>query len=390
MKHLVVQFDTELDWQSLPSLAQTVIEQAVAIQQIPAPTFQEAQRAKYVAAEFRALALHQVETDAVHNVYGLLPGKNQAVPGLMISAHTDTVFAPDANLQIRTDSNLIHGPGLGDNSIGVAGILGLAQFLQQQQLTPACDLWFVATSREEGMGDLGGMKAAFARLKDRVQAVINVEGMALGHVYCAGTAVRRLHITASAQGGHSWLNFGRPSAIHGLLELGARITSIRPVQAPRTTYNIGVIEGGQSINTIASQAGLWLDLRSEDPAQLALLEQEVRAYVAVAEQSDLHFQVELVGDRPSGFIVPEHPLVQGALAALEQLGLRGLLENGSTDANVPLAVGCPAVTVGITRGSNAHRLDEYIETPPVSLGLRHLIILTLAAASYHHKNQGHA
>ncbi|MBI5671198.1 MAG: M20/M25/M40 family metallo-hydrolase [Chloroflexi bacterium] len=380
MKHLIAQLDHSLDWSTLPTLAQAVVEQAIAIQQIPAPTFQELRRAEYVATRFAALGLTQVDTDDRYNAYGLLPGKHRGVPGVMISAHTDTVFPADANLAARAEVGIIHGPGLGDNSIGVAGMLGLANYLQQQIL-PGCDFWFVATSREEGMGDLGGMKAAFNRLKARINTVINVEGMALGHVYRAGIAVRRLHITATAEGGHSWLNFGRSSAIHGIVELGARITTIRPVQSPRTTYNIGMIEGGQSINTIATQAGLWLDLRSEDSAGLAQLEREVMAHVQAVTRPDLAFGVEVVGDRPAGTIAPEHPLVQGALAALAQVGIQGMLESGSTDANVPLAAGYPAVTIGITRGGNAHRLDEYIETAPVADGLRQLILLALAAAN---------
>lgn len=381
MKHLIIQLDRSLDWHNLPALAQNVVEQAVTIQQIPAPTFHEVHRADYVAAQFSAFNLKQVQTDDYYNVYGLLPGKNRTRPGVMIAAHTDTVFAADASLQIRTKAGYLYGPGLGDNSIGVAGLLGLAAFLQQQQIIPGCDIWFVATSREEGMGDLGGMKAAFNRLKPHIQTVINIEGMALGHVYCAGIAVRRLHITAAADGGHSWLNFGRTSAVHGIVELGARITSLHPVQVPRTTYNIGMIEGGQSINTIASRAGLWLDLRSEDSAALAQLEREVMTQVQAVNRPDLTFTVEVVGDRPAGTISPEHPLVQGALAALSQVGIQGMLESGSTDANVPLAAGYPAITIGITRGGNAHRLDEYIETAPVAAGLRQLILTALAAAN---------
>lgn len=381
MKSLIIQLDRTLDWAAIPTLAQTVVKQAIAIQQIPAPTFWEIERAEYIAAQFRALGLEQVEIDEYFNVYGLLPGKNRQIPGLMLAAHTDTVFPAGTDLHIRQGDGITYGPGLGDNSIGVAGILGLADYLRQQHIEPECNLWFVATSREEGMGDLGGMKAAFNRLKSHVQKVINIEGMALGHVYCSGIAVRRLHIMATAEGGHSWLNFGRSSAIHGIVELGARITAIRPVQVPRTTYNIGMIEGGQSINTIATQAGMWLDMRSEAMGGLSQLEQEVRLHVESLSRPDLTFSIEIVGDRPAGTISPEHPLVQSARAALAQVGIQGVLESGSTDANIPLAAGYPAVTIGITRGGNAHRLDEYIETPPVSAGLRQLIILTLAATS---------
>jgi tripeptide aminopeptidase len=141
-----------------------------------------------------------------------------------------------------------------------------------------------------------------------------------------------------------------------------------------------MIEGGQGINVIATSAGMWLDLRSEDRASLAQLEQQVRSLIAQLNNPELSFQVEVVGDRPAGRISPDHPLVQGALAALGQVGVNGMLETGSTDANVPLAENCPAVTVGITRGGNAHRLDEYVELEPVEAGVRQLILLTLAAA----------
>jgi tripeptide aminopeptidase len=378
MKYLVEQLNSSLDWSWLPTRTQWVIEQAIAVQQIPAPTFHEKVRAEYVAQQFTTIGLKQVEVDDFANVYGLVPGKRQ--PGLMVSAHTDTVFENSSNLTIRRENDLIFGPGIGDNSMGVAGLLGLAAALQELGVTPECDIWFIANSREEGLGDLGGMKAAFERLRSHITQVINLEGMAFGHVYHAGIAVRRLHITATAEGGHSWLNYGRASAIHGMVELGARITALRPPQTPRTTFNIGMIDGGQTINAIATRASLWLDLRSEDSATLAGFEQKVRAQVDAVSKPDMPFSVDVVGDRPAGSIGTEHPLVQGALAALQAVGIRGTLENGSTDANVPLAYGIPAVTVGVTRGGKAHRLDEYIETRPVSDGLRQLIILTLAAA----------
>ena len=260
-------------------------------------------------------------------------------------------------------------------------MLGLIAILQKLNLQPTCDVWFVANTREEGLGDLGGMKAVFQQLRLHIQYVINLEGMAYGHVYHAGIAVRRLHITAQAEGGHSWLNFGRTSAIHGIMELGAQITRLRPSKSPRTTFNIGIIEGGQSINTIAAEAGLWLDLRSEESAALTRFEREVRKLVEATSKPNLTFNIDVVGDRPAGSIPTSHELVQAALAALEQTGVKGTLENGSTDANVPLAAGCPAVTIGITRGGNAHRSDEYIEVSPVASGMRQLLLLTLAATN---------
>lgn len=382
MKPLVEKADREMDWGGLADLAQWTIDQAIAIQQIPAPTFQEAERAAYIANQFTALHLTDVETDSALNVYGRLSGAKSDVPAIMVSAHTDTVFALDTDLQTRTESGIIYGPGLGDNSLGVAGLLALVEALRQQQRQPATDLWLVATTREEGLGDLQGMRAAFGKLKSRIGMVINLEGLAFGHIYHAGIAVRRLQIKASAEGGHSWLHFGRASAVHGLVELGARIVALRPPPKPRTTFNIGMIEGGQAINVIATSASLWLDMRSEDRTALENLEQRVRTEAANLSQSDLTLSIQVVGDRPAGHLSPEHPLIQGALAALTLVGMRGALETGSTDANIPLADECPAVTIGIARGGNAHRLDEYVETEPIPLGLRQLITLTLAAAEY--------
>jgi acetylornithine deacetylase/succinyl-diaminopimelate desuccinylase-like protein len=299
----------------------------------------------------------------------------------MLSAHTDTIFSSETDLSVRRQEDCIFAPGLGDNSMGVAALLVVPYALQQMSVKPERDLWLVATSREEGLGDLGGMRAAFHTLQRRIHYVINLEGLAFGHVYHAGIAVRRLHVTATAPGGHSWLHFGRPSATHAIVQLGARIITIHPSQSPRSTYNIGMIEGGEAINAIASQASLWLDLRSEERSALEALEAQVREHITALSKDEITFTIRTVGDRPAGHVDPGHPLVRGALAALEQVGVRGTLETGSTDGNVPLSEGCPAVTVGITKGGNAHRLDEYIETPPIADGLRQLLLLTLAACS---------
>ncbi|MBZ0302070.1 MAG: M20/M25/M40 family metallo-hydrolase [Anaerolineae bacterium] len=380
MRELVAKLDQMLDWSILPTITQYTIDQSTTLQQIPAPTFQEKARANYVIDLYRQFDLRDLHIDSVYNAYGRLPGKNSDHPALMVSAHTDTVFPADADLTQRREANLIYGPGLGDNCFGLGGMLGLLAFVCGQNIVPDRDIWFVATSREEGLGDLGGIKAAYETLKSRIHSVVNLEGLAFGHIYHAGIAVRRLHITTAGAGGHSWLHYGRQSAIHGIIQLGSRILALDPPQAPRTTYNIGMLEGGQGINVIATSAGMWLDMRSESPQALAQLEQQVRGHVADLTSEDLSFQVEVVGDRPAGSIPAEHPLVQAGLAALAQLGVQGILETGSTDANVPLADGCPAVTIGITRGGNAHRLDEYVELGPVTDGVRQLILLALAGA----------
>lgn len=379
MKMQMQQAGIGLDSRTASAIADWVVAQAVAIQRIPAPTFQERARAEVVAAFFTEFTLGEIDIDEVHNVYGRLPGADPDLPALLLVAHTDTVFGPETALSLRRDGHALHGPGIGDNSLGVAGMLGILRLFRELNLTPDRDIWFVATSCEEGLGDLRGMRAAFARLGDRAGGVVNIEGLAFGHVYHAGIAVKRLRVTARTGGGHSWLHFGRPSAIHALMQLGAKIASIRPPHQPRTTYNIGVIDGGTSINSIASSASFWLDMRSEEMGALGVLEEDVRAMIGAVATPDVAFEIDVVGERPAGVIATGHPLVRAAVDALASVGVKATLETGSTDANIALAAGCPAVTVGITRGGNAHRLDEYAELAPVKDGIQQLFRLVMAA-----------
>jgi tripeptide aminopeptidase len=359
---------------------QRVIQDAIAIQQIPAPTFEEQRRAEFLHDRFAEAGLQDVEIDEVYNVCGRWPGTDPDRPAVLVSAHTDTVFPLATDLTIRREGERIFGPGLGDNSLGVAGLLALMAMFQKSDIHPAADVWFVADSREEGLGDLGGMRAVWQGLGPRLGAAIVIEGMALGRIYHAGIAVRRLRIVCQAAGGHSWLHFGRPSAIHGLIELGARIVAITPPEQPRTTYNIGLIEGGHSVNSLATSAQLYLDMRSETREGLAAFEEQVLNALGSLQGPGLDFTSEVVGDRPAGFIDTGHPLVQLAVAALETTGYKPIYETGSTDANSLLANGLPAVTIGLSYGGNAHRLDEYIETGPLVDGLWQLLLLVTAAA----------
>jgi tripeptide aminopeptidase len=363
----------------LPELVAWALDECIRIQQIPAPTFAEAERAAYVAEQFHALGLEDIEIDDLYNVTGVLKGAASSA-GILIMAHTDTVFPASTDLTITYPApDVVAGPGIGDNSMGVAGMLALARYFQRVEGRPACDLWFAATSCEEGLGDLKGVRAVYARLADQVGAVINIEGMALGHVYHAGIASHRLRLQVTAEGGHSWLHFGRPSAIHALVEIAARLTQLSVPAVPRTTFNIGMIEGGQSINTIAASASLLLDLRSESQEELERLKQQVNSLL-LDVPTGTTLSVEVVGDRPTGSMPVRHSLVKGALQALREVGIEGTLESGSTDGNIPLYHRCPCVTIGITRGGNAHRLDEFIHIPPIAQGIQQLITLTLATA----------
>jgi acetylornithine deacetylase/succinyl-diaminopimelate desuccinylase-like protein len=367
---------------TIAAAAPLVLDEAVRIQQIPAPTFHEDERAAYLVQRFRQLGLAQVEVDSLHTVYGCLPGANPAVPALLVSAHTDTVFDAHTSLAVRRTDDRIYGPGIGDNSLGVAALLAVAGALHDHPLRPfPAEVWFVANSREEGLGNLDGIREAYQRLQPRLGAAIVIEGMAFGRIYHAGIAVRRLKIACHGQGGHSWLHFGRASAIHGLMQLGTAITQLRPPDVPRTTFNIGVIEGGTTVNSIATDASMLVDLRSESRDALAALEHSVLALVQAHKHLELEFVIHLVGDRPAGSIPRGHGLVQLARHTLEVAQVTPIYETGSTDANVFLAAGLPAITVGVTHGGNAHRLDEFIETGPLASGLAHLAALVAGAAS---------
>lgn len=348
------------------SLVARTLDLACQIQQVPAPTFAEFERAAFVRDRFLEAGLQDVEIDSIGNVYGRRAGRGTSRP-LLVTAHTDTVFPANTPLTLIRRPDLISGPGIGDNSLGVAGLLGLVWALGDAQTDG--DLWLAANVGEEGLGDLRGIRAVIDRLGAQVAATLVLEGMALGRIYHAGIGVRRYRIAAQAEGGHSWLNFGRPSAIHRLARVAAALTELNVPRTPRTTYNIGVIRGGTSVNTIAREAELELDLRSEAPEALAALAAQVESLVARQQSLDAPLTLSVIGDRPSGWMAPDHGLVQAAIAALGAMGLSATLDSGSTDANLPLSRNLPCVCIGLTTGANAHRPDEYIDTSPLEKGL---------------------
>lgn len=361
---------------------QPTLATALAIQAIPAPTFDEGLRSQEVVHRFHSLGLADVTVDAMGNVYGRRPGRS-AGPGLLVSAHLDTVFPRETDLAVRYIGERIYGPGLGDNSLGVAALLHLAQAFQQFDLPNERDIWFVADVGEEGLGDLRGMRAVVDRLAPLIGSVVVLEGCDFGALHHQAIGVRRYRISAIGAGGHSWGDFGTPSAIHALVRLAARLTDISVPQRPRTTFNIGTIEGGTSVNTIARHAAMLLDMRSADPSTLDSLVAQVDAIISqyTVEQPAIQLSVEVVGDRPPGAISRTHPLVQLAQSAYRSVGAVVLHQQSSTDANIPLSRGIPAVCIGLTDGGNAHRLDEYIEPANLGRGMQALLLLAFAAAS---------
>ncbi|MCG8349051.1 MAG: M20/M25/M40 family metallo-hydrolase [Chloroflexales bacterium] len=359
-----------------------VLKTAIAIQQIPAPTFSESERSIAVYERMRALGLQDVERDALGNVYGRRPGRSSG-PALLVSAHLDTVFPVDADLSIRREGLKIYGPGLGDNSLGIAALLHLAEACTRHDLPHQRDIWFVSNVGEEGLGDLCGMRAVTDKLGSHLGAAIVLEGCDFGSLHHQAIGVRRYRIDVEAPGGHSWGDFGNPSAIHALVRLAARLTEIVPPTTPRTTFNIGVINGGTSVNTIAQHASLLLDMRSVEPETLRDLVAQVDAIIAAAvqEHAAVKVAIAIVGDRPTGAIARMHPLVQMAVAAYNVVGGHVTYQQGSTDANIPLSYGIPSVCIGLTDGGNAHRNDEYIKPANLGRGMQALLLLAMMASS---------
>jgi tripeptide aminopeptidase len=352
-----------------------LLDRAIAIQQIPAPTFDEQDRAEYVAQEFRALGLQDVEVDALNNVYGRRPGG--AAQPTLVTAHTDTVFPRSTDLTTRKEADRVYGPGLGDNSLGVAGLFSLIETLNETQATTPGDLWLAANVGEEGLGDLRGMRAVMDRFGKEVRATVIIEGMSYGHVYHQAIGVHRLRLTVKGQGGHSWHDYGQASAIHGLVQLANQILMVVPPAQPRTTINIGEIRGGTSVNTIAREASLELDLRSEDPATLTTMVAQVNDILENFHSPELNLTTTITSQRPAGSIATDHPLLQLAAQSLRELGVEPVFEKGSTDGNIPLSRGLPATVIGLCHGGNAHRPDEYIEPGLLENGLKHLVRVVL-------------
>ncbi len=349
-----------------------LIQRAIDIQSIPAPTFHEDARRVYMQNEFIQAGLLDIEVDSVGNLLGRVPGSSK--PALIISAHLDSVFPEQTPLEIQHLGNRIIGPGIGDNAISLAVLLELAIDLPSVQ--PAADVWLVANVGEEGLGNLIGMKEVARRFGDEVTAYIVLEGMSLGQIYNAGLPVRRYRLTVKTEGGHAWNHAGRTSAIHELVAVGSQLAKLPLPQQIRTSFNMGQIDGGISINSIASRASLEMDLRSEGEATLEELEQEVMKCIEGHPWGDARYEIEQIGRRPGGKLAEGHPLLSIAIDAVRSVGEAKIkIQSGSTDANIPLSMGFPAICLGLTYGGDAHSLQEYIDLEPVVRGYRALVKL---------------
>jgi acetylornithine deacetylase/succinyl-diaminopimelate desuccinylase-like protein len=288
----------------------------------------------------------------------------------------DTVFPMETPLALQRWEDRITGPGIGDNAVGLAALLGLAQFLKEKNLRLPGDLWLAANMGEEGLGDLRGIQAVVDRFGSGPLAYLVIEGMGLGTILHRGLGVERYRIMVQTPGGHSWVDYGDPSAIHELCQMVTTITGYELPKTPCTTLNVGVIQGGTSVNTIAAQAWLELDLRSEESVVLAGLAQRVHQLAAEYRQHpNVSVEIKRIGKRLAGQLPASHPLVKMGREVLAELGMEARLDIASTDSNLPLSRGYASICIGITSGNNAHTQDEFILTAPVARGMAQLYLL---------------
>ena len=354
--------------------------------EIPAPTFQEQKRAEYFKQRFTELGLKNVRIDGIGNVIGERPGAG-AGPTLVLAAHLDTVFPEGTDVKVKRNGSILAGPGIGDDCRGLAVILAVARALNEVKIETQGTILFVANVGEEGLGDLRGTRHLFNdELKGRITHFISVDGTGLG-VTNAGVGVVRYRVTFRGPGGHSFGAFGLPSPIHAMGRAIEKISRFHVPAQPRTTFNVGRVEGGTSVNSIAHTAWMEMDMRSESVAELAKLEAEFKRAVQEALDEEnargagskkLTVEMKIVSQRPAGVTPADSPIVKAALAADAALGITTRLSAGSTDSNIPISLGVPAITIsGGGAGRNAHSLDESFDTTDSHVGTQRALLIVL-------------
>jgi acetylornithine deacetylase/succinyl-diaminopimelate desuccinylase-like protein len=356
--------------------------------EVPAPPFNEAARAQVLRAAFASLGLERVRIDAAGNVLGERRGTAPR-PHLVVAAHLDTVFPPETDVHVTREGAMLRGPGISDNCRGLAVLVAIARALNAGRVRTPGSVTFVANVGEEGLGDLRGVKALFSRPPAAIDRFVSIDGGGLNITHVA-VGSHRYRVTFKGPGGHSYGAFGLANPAGALGRAIARISELRVPAQPKTTFTIGRVGGGTSVNSIPFEAWMEVDMRSPSAAALAALDEQFQAAVAeaVAEENMRWARPgmitavnELVGDRPAGTTPESSPIVLTAQAVARALGLSVALGEGSTDANLPISVNIPAITIGGGgRGANGHALTESFDSTDSWEGTQNAVLLTIALA----------
>jgi acetylornithine deacetylase/succinyl-diaminopimelate desuccinylase-like protein len=362
----------------------------IAIAGVPAPTGDERARAAFVAARL-AEFLPNVEIDPAGNVVARLRGSSAGAPPVVVCAHLDTVFPHGTDLRVMRDGPRISAPGIGDNARGLTALVALAEELTASDVRPAHTILFAATTGEEGIGDLRGARHLFDTLGDHIQAVVALDGPGDTRIVTEALGVRRLRARIHGPGGHSWGAFGVANPVHVAAAITVELAGLKLPQEPRITVSVNRIGGGSSINSIPADAWMEIEVRSVRAAELERWEMAVDARMRHAVDRanaarpagtpPLTLTSERIGERPAGAIDPHHPLVAAAREATLAIGRTPELSAASTDANVPMNRGVPAIAIGAGgRGGDTHTLREWYDHTDSALGLWRALTIVAAAA----------
>jgi tripeptide aminopeptidase len=362
---------------------------------IAAPPFGEAARGSWLADRFRELGLIDVQVDEVGNVFGIRPGYGRRFVAL--SAHIDTVFPAATPLHIRQESSRLYGPGVSDNGAGIAAMLAVASILGSAKISHALPFLFLGNVGEEGEGDLRGMRHVFAtpRWRDAIAYNVIVDGAGADTIVAEALGSRRFEVIVRGPGGHSWSDFGAPSPIIVLSRAIEAFSRTQVPASPKTTFNVGVVRGGTSVNSIPESASMRVDLRSTSMSEIDRLERALRvaldqavvaenrgaAQLSARKPQVVQSEVVEIGNRPAGELASDARLLKVIRAVDAQLGNTAQVQRASTDANIPLSLGREAIAIGGGgSGGGAHTLQEWFDCNGRELGLRRILLTMLTLA----------
>ena len=363
------------------------IEDQIRFCEIPAPSFKEEVRGKELQRVFQQIGLQNVRVDKVGNVLGTYPGASPK-PHLVIAAHLDTVFPEGTDVKVKREGAILRGPGIGDDCRGLAVLVRIATEMKKANVQTQGTVTFVANVGEEGLGDLRGVKELFkTTLKDQIDNFISIDGTGV-HLTNVAVGSHRYRITFKGPGGHSFGAFGMANPMGAMGRAIAKIQEIQVPKQPKTTFNVGRIGGGTSVNSIPFEGWMELDMRSSDPVSLAAVDANIQKAIdsAVTEENarwgkpgTITVVKELVGDRPAGSTPENSAIVRAGLATATMPGFNARLGEGSTDSNIPMSMKVPAVTIGAGgAGRDAHALTESFDTTDAWMGTQHAMLLTIA------------
>ena len=373
--------------------ATAITEEQIRICTIPATPFAEHERAAYFAERFRELGLQDVSIDDEGNCLGLWRGTS-STPLIIVSAHLDTVFAKGTDFTVRREGERLFAPGIADDGCGLIALIAIIQALRAAQIRTSGSILFVATVGEEGEGNLRGVRHLLTRgswARQKIDAFISFDGPGVDRITNRALGSRRYRVEFTGAGGHSWGDFGLPNPVHAAGRAISRLAAYPVPKDPRTTFNVGSIAGGTSVNAIPSSATMEVDLRSAADRELRRLDAFFRRAMKEALDEEngvrrpgdppLKLQLDLIGERPSGETASDSPLVKLAIESTKLIGVEPRLDQSSTDSNLPISLGIPAITLGAGGAASAsHTLAEWYEPRDRDKGLKRGLLTILGLA----------